>query len=77
MLVGINGEVAATQLQQHRRVELHARAEVDELREDHVVDAEQHQRSPELPEVAEHRAEELEAELEIGERPREVARATR
>ena len=57
--------------QQDHRVVLDAAAEPHELGEHEVEDAEQQQRPHQLPEVAEHRAEELEPELEHGERPRQ------
>jgi hypothetical protein len=52
-------------------------AQPDELHEDDVEDAEQHQRSHQLPRVAEDGAEELQLEVRDRERPRELQEAAR
>ena len=58
--------------EQDRGVVRHALAQLHELGEDHVEDPEQHQRPHQLPEVAEHRAEEAQLELQGGQRDGEL-----
>ena len=63
--------------QQRDRVELDVGAEPHDLREDHVEDAEEHQRADQLPQVAERGAEEAQLEVADGHRPRQVPEPAR
>src|SRR5262249_5837513 len=75
---GLREEAEEDDAQQQRdRVEAHAAAEVEDLREDDVEDAEEHQRPDQLPQVAEDRAEEAQAEVGDRDRPGQLAQAAR